>query len=49
MSRHEIKELTKSLVGIDFSGDKMIQRNEMLNFVKKVYTSGIFTAKEEDL
>ena len=45
----ELRELTKSLKGIDFSGDQMIQKVEMSKFVTKVYTSGVFTAKEEDL
>jgi hypothetical protein len=44
MSRYDMRELTKSLEGLDLNDDKVIDREEMFELVAKVYTSGILTA-----
>ena len=45
ISKHElqelIKELSKSLKGIDLNGDNILSRDEMFKFVAKVYASVI--------
>jgi hypothetical protein len=39
------ENLTKTLEAIDLDGNGEIERSEMFNFVVKVYTSGLLTAK----
>jgi hypothetical protein len=45
MSRYDMRELTKSLEGLDLNDDKVIDREEMFELVAKVYTSGILTVE----
>ena len=47
MSGRDMRELAKSLKGIDLNKDKMIDREEMFELVAKVYTSGILTEQED--
>jgi len=45
LSTRDWQNLTKSIADIDLDGNGTLERNEMFEFVVKVYNSGLLTEK----